>query len=49
VLSEREYVGSANFDTLLTCESFVDPNTCREDLFWRSVYNTAFYVIFQVE
>ena len=26
----------------------MDPNTCREDLFWRGVYNTIFFVIFQV-
>ena len=45
---ERPWVGSANFETLLTCESFLDPNTCREDLFWRSVFNTAGYVVFQV-
>ena len=45
---ERPWVGTANFETLLTCESFLDPNTCREDLFWRAIYNTAGYVVFQV-
>jgi len=45
---QRPWVGTANFETLLTCESFLDPNTCREDLFWRSMFNTAGYVVFQV-
>lgn len=45
---ERPWVGMANFDTLLTCENFLDPNTCREDLFWRAIFNTAGYVVFQV-
>jgi alpha-1,4-digalacturonate transport system permease protein len=26
----------------------VDPNTCREDHFWRGVYNTLFFSLFQV-
>ncbi len=45
---QRPWIGTANFEQLLTCESFLDPNTCREDLFWRSVFNTAGYVTFQV-
>jgi alpha-1,4-digalacturonate transport system permease protein len=44
----RPWVGTANFDQLLTCENFLEPSTCREDIFWRAVYNTAFYVIAQV-
>lgn len=45
---QRTWVGTANFQQLLTCESFLDPNTCREDLFWRAVFNTGGYVVFQV-
>ena len=44
----RSWVGTANFEQLLTCENFTDPNTCREDLFWRAIFNTAGYVVFQV-
>ena len=44
----RPWVGTANFNQLLTCENFLDPNTCREDLFWRAVFNTGSYVFFQV-
>ncbi|MGD1992472.1 MAG: sugar ABC transporter permease [Anaerolineae bacterium] len=45
---QRPWVGTSNFETLLTCENFLTPNTCREDLFWRAVYNTAGYVVAQV-
>lgn len=45
---QRPWVGTANFEQLMSCENFLDPNTCREDLFWRSLFNTAGYVVFQV-
>ena len=45
---KRPWVGTANFEQLLTCQSFLDPNTCREDLFWRAVFNTGGYVVAQV-
>lgn len=45
---QRPWVGTANFEQLLDCENFLDPNTCREDLFWRAVFNTGRYVILQV-
>ncbi len=44
----RPWVGTANFDQLMTCENFLDPNTCREDLFWRAVFNSMGYVVSQV-
>jgi len=44
----RPWVGTANFNQLLTCDNFLDPNSCREDLFWRAVFNTGSYVFFQV-
>ena len=45
---DRPGVGTANFDRLLACDNYLDPNTCGEDLFWRAVYNTIGYVVFQV-
>lgn len=45
---QRTWVGLDNFAQILTCESFLDPNTCREDLFWRAVQNSAGYVVAQV-
>ena len=47
-ISERPFVGTQNFQQIFDCESFLDPNSCREDLFWRAVFNTAGYVVFQV-
>lgn len=45
---ERPWVGTANFDRLLACDNYLEPRTCNEDLFWRAVYNTTGYVVFQV-
>ncbi len=47
-LADRPFVGGDNFRQLFDCNSFLDPNSCREDLFWRGVYNTIGYVIAQV-
>jgi alpha-1,4-digalacturonate transport system permease protein len=46
--NERPWTGTSNFEQLLDCSNYLDPNTCREDIFWRAVFNTATYVIFQV-
>ena len=46
--SERPFVGMENFQRLFDCENFLDPNTCREDLFARAVVNTTGYVCFWV-
>jgi alpha-1,4-digalacturonate transport system permease protein len=45
---QRPWVGTENFANLLACENHLDPNTCTEDLFWRAIYNTIWYVVFQV-
>lgn len=45
---DRPFVGLANFRTLFDCENFFIPNSCNQDRFWRAVYNTTFFVIFQV-
>lgn len=45
---ERPGVGTANFERLLTCENYLAYQTCEEDLFWRAIYNTLGYVVFQV-
>ncbi len=48
LLENREYVGTDNLKTILTCDDYTDPNTCKEDYFWRGVRNTAQYVSVQV-
>lgn len=45
---DRPFVGGQNFQQIFSCTNFLDPNSCREDRFWRGLYNTVFYVIFQV-
>lgn len=46
--SERPYVGAEQYAYLFECGSYLDPNSCREDHFWRGVANTAMFVVFQV-
>jgi alpha-1,4-digalacturonate transport system permease protein len=33
---------------LLDCENYLDRSTCRDDLFWTAVWNTARFVVLQV-
>ena len=47
-LDQRTFVGMDNFATLFNCEDFLNVNSCQEDLFWRSIYNTFTFVVFQV-
>ena len=47
-LSEREYVGAAQYARLLDCTDYTDPSTCAEDQFWTAVRNTALFVVIQV-
>jgi len=46
--TERPYVGLENFQTLFDCQNYLDPSSCRKDLFWRAVYNTAWFAFVQV-
>ncbi len=48
IIGDRPYVGAANFASLMDCESYLNPNTCRRDLFWRAVHNTGWFVVLQV-
>ncbi len=41
----RQFVGTQNLQTLLSCENYLNPSTCSQDLFWRGVSNTAVYVL----
>lgn len=46
--ADRPFVGGENFAYLFDCGNLLDPVTCREDRFWRGVYNTISYVGLQV-
>lgn len=48
LLSNRPYVGLQNFAAFGDCGNYLDPNTCREDKFWRAVWNTCWFVTLQV-
>ncbi len=48
LLSNRPFVGNANFRQLLTCKDYLDPNSCTNDLFWKALFNTAMFVALQV-
>ena len=48
LLQDRTWVGAGNYETLLSCNDFLDPNSCKDDLFWRAVYNTLSFVVLQV-
>ena len=45
---DRVYVGADNFQELLTCDNYLDPNSCNKDLFWKAVFNTGLFVMLQV-
>ncbi|MDE0114430.1 MAG: sugar ABC transporter permease [Albidovulum sp.] len=47
-LSDRVYTGTEQYGFLLDCENFADSGSCREDRFWRGIYNTMVFVVFQV-
>lgn len=46
--ADRPFIGLGNFETLFDCGDFLSPNSCQEDLFWRGIFNTIQFVIFQV-
>jgi alpha-1,4-digalacturonate transport system permease protein len=46
--SQRPFTGLDNLETLFDCGNFLDPSTCRQDIFWRAIYNTAFFAVVQV-
>ncbi|MEM6460937.1 MAG: sugar ABC transporter permease [Pseudomonadota bacterium] len=47
-LEDRVYVGGEQYSYLADCDNFLDPQSCREDRFWRGIYNTCIFVFFQV-
>ena len=44
LLVDRPFVGARNFALLSDCANYLDPNSCREDKFWRAVWNTTWFV-----
>ena len=46
-LDDRVFVGTEQYGFLLDCENMLDSGSCREDRFWRGIYNTILFVAFQ--
>jgi alpha-1,4-digalacturonate transport system permease protein len=46
--SQRPFVGAQNLSQLLECENHFQPASCVNDQFWYGVWNTAWFVLFQV-
>jgi len=46
--SQRPLTGLDNLETLFDCGNYLDPSTCRQDIFWRAIYNTAYFAVVQV-
>ena len=45
---ERPYTGLENFQILFECRDYFDLQTCRKDVFWRALRNTAWFSLIQV-
>jgi alpha-1,4-digalacturonate transport system permease protein len=45
---DRPYTGAENFGILFECRSYFDIQTCRKDVFWRAIFNTAKFSLIQV-
>lgn len=46
--TERPFTGAENFAILLQCRDYTDLQSCRTDIFWRSVLNTVVFSLIQV-
>ena len=47
-LDQRPYVGTEHFGYLMECDNHFKPTSCREDNFWRAIYNSMLFVSMQV-
>ena len=47
-LDDRTFTGTEQYAFLLDCGSYVDPLSCREDRFWKGLFNTAIFITLQL-
>jgi alpha-1,4-digalacturonate transport system permease protein len=47
-LTGRRFVGAEQYEHLLSCANYLDPNSCTEDRFWIAVRNTGWFLAIQV-
>lgn len=45
---ERPFTGVENFAILFECRDYFDVQSCRKDIFWRAIFNTIKFSLFQV-
>jgi alpha-1,4-digalacturonate transport system permease protein len=45
---DRPFTGTENFGILFECRDYFDIRTCRKDVFWRAMINTAQFSMIQV-
>jgi alpha-1,4-digalacturonate transport system permease protein len=48
LLKDRPFVGGRNFADLSACADYLDPNSCKMDLFWRAGHNTVWFIVLEV-
>ncbi|HSV47926.1 MAG TPA: sugar ABC transporter permease [Ramlibacter sp.] len=46
--TQRPFTGAENFAILLECRDYTNLQTCRTDIFWRSIFNTVKFSLVQV-
>src|SRR5690349_1958873 len=46
--SERPFTGLDNLSTLFDCGNYLDPSSCRKDLFWLAIYISDSFALFRV-
>lgn len=45
---DRPFTGMENLGILFECRNYLDPSTCRKDIFWQAIFNTAKFSALQV-
>ena len=45
---DRPFTGTENFGILFECRDYFDIQSCRKDVFWRAIFNTAKFSLIQV-
>ena len=46
--ADRPFTGMDNLALLFECRNYFDPQSCRTDIFWQAVWNTAKFSVLQV-
>lgn len=47
-LDQRSFVGLQQYSNIFDCGNYLDPNTCKQDVFWIAASNTFWFVVLQV-